>query len=157
MSTLSMSTKNLGRGLSSRRSAGRRAFTIIEVIVIITIIGIIAAVIAPRLISRIGSSRTATAKVNASTLATAMRTFLADCGTPESGATITILIDPPSNMAEGAWKGPYVESLDALNDPWGKPFELVIPGKKNFDFDIVSYGKDGQPGGEGEDSDIIAP
>ncbi|MEK6702603.1 MAG: type II secretion system major pseudopilin GspG [Planctomycetota bacterium] len=153
-----MSTFNASVGSSRvfRRRAGR-AFTIIEVIVIITIIGIIAAVIAPRLISRIGASKTATAKSNAASLATAMQTFLADCGNPESGATITILLERPSNVAEDAWKGPYVQSAEAILDPWGNPFVLLIPPKKNFDFDIVSYGKDGQQGGEGEDADVVAP
>ncbi len=148
-----MSTLNV----SKKRGGGRRAFTIIEVIVIITIIGIIAAVIAPRLISRIGASRTATAKASAASLVTAMRIYLADGGTTESGVTLNVLMDQPSGMTEGAWKGPYMDSKDALLDPWGRPFELVVPGKKNFEFDIVSYGKDGQPGGEGEDVDIIAP
>ena len=134
-----------------------RGFTIIEVIVIIVIIGVIAAVVAPRLISRIGQSKTAMAKSNAAALASAMNTYLADCGTPEAGATIDILMERPSDVAEDKWKGPYVQNKDMLNDPWGKKFELLVPGKKNVDFDVMSYGLDGQPGGEGENADTIAP
>jgi general secretion pathway protein G len=135
----------------------KRAFTIIEVIVIIVIIGVIAAVVAPRLISRIGQSKSAMAKSNAAALASAMNTYLADCGTPEAGATIDILMERPGDVAEDKWKGPYVQNRDMLLDPWGRKFELRVPGQKNVDFDIVSYGLDGQPGGEGENADTIAP
>ncbi len=134
-----------------------RAFTIVEVIVIIVIIGVIAAAVAPRLLSRIGQSKQSMAKVNASSLANALRTYMADCGTPESGATLDILLSRPSNVAEDAWKGPYVESAEALLDPWGTPYELVIPGRKNASFDIVSYGADKAPGGSDENADVVMP
>lgn len=138
-----------------KRNGAGRAFTIIEVIVIIVIIGVIAAVVAPRLISRIGQSKTAMAKSNAAALASAMNTYMADCGTPPQGATIEILMDRPSDVTEDKWKGPYVQNRDMLLDPWGKKFELRVPGEKNVDFDIVSFGLDGQPGGEGENGDIV--
>ncbi len=134
----------------------RRAFTIIEVIVIVVILGVIAAVIAPRLIGRIGQSKQSVAKANASSIAKSVQMFMADHGKPEAGATVRILIERPSTVTEGSWQ-PYVNSAEDLKDPWGKEFILVIPGQKNIDFDIVSYGANGQPGGEGEDADIIAP
>jgi general secretion pathway protein G len=144
--------------VKNRRKGTRRAFTMVEAIVIIVILGIIAAVVAPRLLSRIGQSKQAVAKANAASLATAMKTFMADYGrAPESGTPITVLIDRPSDMPETSWHGPYVDSIEALNDPWGRPFVLVIPGQKNYDFDIVSYGADGQQGGEGENADVTAP
>ena len=145
--------------MNTRRTARphNRAFTIIEVIVIIVIIGVIAAVVAPRLIQRIGQSKVSMAASNAAALATAMNTYFADCGTPEPGATIDILMERPSGVDESKWKGPYVQNKDMLLDPWGHKFELLIPGKKNVDFDIVSYGLDGQPGGEGENEDIVKP
>lgn len=132
-----------------------RAFTIIEVIVIVVILGVLAAVIAPRFLSRIGQSRSAVAKSNAASLASAMKSYMLDCGTPESGASIDILWERPGNVEEGKWKGPYVDNAQALMDPWGKPFVLRIPPEFNADFDIVSYGADGQPGGEDENADII--
>jgi general secretion pathway protein G len=138
-----------------RRSPARRAFTIIEVIVIVVILGVIAAVIAPRLLSRIGQSKQSVAKANAGSLATAMKLFQADHGLPESGSTIDVLWEKPANV-QGDWH-PGVDNADALIDPWGRKYLLVIPGTKNIDFDIVSYGSDGQPGGEGEAADIIAP
>jgi len=143
-------------GQACRRPRAARAFTIIEVIVIVVILGVIAAVIAPRLIGRIGQSKQSVAKVNAGTLANNMRLYIADHNKPEAGATINILWERPSTIAEGDYQ-PYVESADALIDPWGHPFVLKIPGEKNIDFDIISYGADGQPGGADENADIIKP
>jgi general secretion pathway protein G len=137
----------------SRRAAG---FTIIEVIVIVVILGVLAAVIAPRLFGRIGQSKAAVAKVNAGSLANCVRNYMVDHGKPEAGSTLTILIERPPNVAEDKWE-PYVDNADALLDPWGNPFMLMIPGQKNVDFDIVSYGADGKPGGESENADITVP
>ena len=151
---------NGGCGMSDvgcgQRAARRAAFTIIEVIVIVVILGVLAAVIAPRLFQRIGGARQGAAAANAATIATQLKIMAADMGRiPESGATVAVLMENPG---EGSgWKGPYLDNADQLKDPWGNMFVLVIPGQKNADFDVVSYGKDGQPGGEGEDEDIIKP
>jgi len=133
----------------------RRAFTIMEVIVVVVIIGVLAAVIAPRLLGRVGQSRVAVAQSNATAIATAMKGFIMDCGVPEAGADLSILLDRPPNVDEGKWKGPYLDNADQLKDPWGNDFQLRIPGEFNADFDIVSYGSDGAPGGEGEAADIV--
>ena len=136
--------------------AVRRAFTIIEVIVIVVILGVLAAIIAPRFFGRIGQSRQSVAKANAASLASTMKTYMLDCGTPEAGATIDILWERPGSVGEGQWKGPYVDNADALLDPWGRQFILRVPGEFNVDFDIVSYGLDGQQGGEEENADVIS-
>ncbi|MDX2130677.1 MAG: type II secretion system major pseudopilin GspG [Planctomycetota bacterium] len=135
--------------------AARRAFTITEIIVVVIIIGVIAALIAPRLLGRVGQSKQAVAKSNAASLANAMKLFAADNGMPEAGATIEVLWQRPGDVDESAWKGPYIDSAEALKDPWGNLYQLRIPGEVNADFDIVSFGKDGQPGGEGENADIV--
>jgi general secretion pathway protein G len=144
------------RELRMRRRNGRgRAFTIVEVIVIVVILGIIAAVVAPRLLNKVGDSKRSVAKSNAAAISMAMQNYALDCGMPEPGSPITILMERPSNVEEGVWKGPYMNNEDELRDPWGNYFILVVPGNFNVDYDIVSYGKNGQPGGEGEDEDII--
>jgi len=135
------------------RSAG---FTIIEVIVIVVIIGIIAAAIATRLFSRIGESRQSMAASNAASLATQLQSFIVDHGQLESGMTIDILWERPSSVPEEEWE-PYVQKADDLLDPWGNKFVLRVPGDVNYDFDVVSFGADGQPGGEGENADVIKP
>jgi len=146
------------RRLPTRRpsGAGRRAgFTLIEAIVVIVILGVLAAVIAPQFINRVGQSKQKTGEANAASLATAVKLYMADHGKPSQGATIDILWER-GDVSEEAWS-PYVDNADALLDPWGNKFVLVIPGQKNIDFDIVSYGADGKPGGTGEDADIVKP
>jgi general secretion pathway protein G len=144
--------------MRTRNKATRRAFTLVEIIVVIVILGVLATLIAPRLLNRIGQSKAAVAASNATVLANATRLMLADCGgrMPE-GATILALWEKPGGLEEGQWKGPYVDSREQLKDPWGEMFILVVPGRKNIDFDIVSYGADKKPGGEGDDADIIKP
>lgn len=146
--------------MDERRRAGRavrRGFTLIEAIVIIVIIGVLATLIAPRILSRIGQSKQSVAKSNASTLANQVQMFIADHGMPREGSTIDILWERPSDVDPGDWQ-PYVSGADKLLDPWGNKFMLLIPGRKNtYDFDVVSYGADGTSGGEGEDKDIVVP
>lgn len=157
MKACSMKTSQMKqfRTNTARRSSARAAFTLIEAIVVIIILGVIAAVVAPRFISKVGDSRQSVAKSNAESLATALKLYMTDCGSIESGAGIDILWTKPSNVEEGAWKGPYVDNADALKDPWGNEYILKVPGEHNADFDVVSYGKDGRQGGEGEDADVI--
>lgn len=139
------------------QARARRAFTLVEAIVVILILAVLATVIAPRIIGRVGQAKTAAAQSKAASLATAMKLFMADAGMPPPGSTIAVLWERPSEVDASAWKGPYVDNREALLDPWGRQFILQIPGKKNVDFDIVSYGADGQPGGEGDNADVIAP
>lgn len=139
-----------------RRVARRRGFTLIEAIVIIVIIGVLATLIAPRILKRIGQSKQAVAQSNATSLANAMRLFASDHYMPREGESIEILWDRPSDIDPADWE-PYVDSAEKLLDPWGNKFILVIPGNKNYDFDIVSYGADATPGGTGEDADVVAP
>jgi general secretion pathway protein G len=140
----------------TRRDQRRTGFTLIEAIVIVIILGVLAAVIAPRFIQRVGQSKQSVAESNASSLASAMQLYSAEHGEPEEGATIDILWEKPADVSEAEWE-PYVSSSEQLLDPWGNPFILRVPGEKNYDFDIVSYGADGKPGGEGEDADVIKP
>ena len=115
---------NRHRGGPSQRLKSRaRGFTLIEVIVIVVILGVLAAVIAPRFLSRIGQSKRSVAESNAASLAQAVRLFIADHGNPESGAGIEILWEKPANVEDAKWQ-PYVENADKLLDPWGNPYSL---------------------------------
>jgi general secretion pathway protein G len=139
---------------TAQRGKGR-GFTMIEAIVIIVIIGVIAAFVGPRLFQKIGTSKVAVAHACANELATAMQMYIADTGSvPEPGTSLSVLWTRPSNLEASVWKGPYLNNEEQLKDPWGNPYQLVIPPVVNADFDIVSYGADGQPGGEGDNADI---
>ncbi|MBL0926993.1 MAG: type II secretion system major pseudopilin GspG [Phycisphaerales bacterium] len=129
-----------------------------EAIVIIVILGVLAAIIAPRFLGRIGQSKEAVAMTNMKSLAQAVNLFRADCGELKEGMSLDILLTCPADVAQDKWKGPYINNADQLRDPWGNPYVLVFPGDRNkADFDIVSYGSDGRPGGEGENKDLVAP
>ena len=136
-----------------RRAA--RAFTIAEIIVVVVIIGILATIVATRLLPKITAAKGTTALANANSLATAVESYWGDCGEPPSGtALVDFLMTRPANVSEDKWKGPYMTNRDQFVDPWGNSFVLVIPPQFNADFDVVSYGSDGQPGGTGEAADI---
>jgi general secretion pathway protein G len=145
-------------GRTHRTRHRRRGFTLIEAIVIIVILGVLASVIGLRIIGRIGESKQSVAASNARNIANAMQQFLADHGSAVNleDESILVLVEPPDGVAEADYQ-PYVQKREDLQDPWGNDFVLVAPGEQNLDFDIVSYGRDGEPGGEGEDADIIMP
>jgi len=142
----------------ARPPAPPRAFTLIEIIVVIIILGVLATLIVPRIMGRIGQSKTSVALANAQSLAKQVRIAMADIGgTLPPGATIDLLWEKPSDVEAANWKGPYVDNPAQLDDPWGRRFILIVPGSKNVDFDVVSYGSDGQPGGQDESQDVTAP
>lgn len=141
----------------TKRRAMRRGFTLIEAIVIVVILGVLAAVIAPRLLSRVGESRSAVAKQRASVLRGSMDLFLVDHSTKigRESLTIRVLSERPS-FIDAADYNAYQNPEDII-DPWGNEYILEYPGRDGKDFSIISYGADGQPGGEGEAADIIVP
>jgi general secretion pathway protein G len=134
----------------SRRKSG--AFTLIEFIVVMTIIGIMAALIVPRVFGRIGQAKQTVARQKLAVLESKVMEFQVDCGRfPTSQEGLRALVQAPSDVGE-KWRGPYVKDKDIL-DPWGVEFKYRFPGQHG-DFDLVTYGADGQEGGEGDNSDI---
>ncbi|GMU23584.1 MAG: hypothetical protein AMXMBFR13_36620 [Phycisphaerae bacterium] len=146
--------KIFGRGRAGRRPAHRPAFTLIEFIVVMIIMGILAAVIAPRFIGRIGGAKQSVAEANLKILESKLLEFQADTGrfpTPQEG--LQALVRPPADVGS-KWKGPYVKEKEIL-DPWGVEYLYQYPGQHNpGDFDIFSLGADRQEGGEQENADI---
>lgn len=133
----------------------RRGFTLIEAIVVVIIIGVLAAVVAPRLISRIGQSKVAAAKASMASLRTSLDLVYTDLGrTAQSGDTLRGLLWDKPKEAPDTWQKGINKEAD-LNDPWGNPYVLVVPATVHVDYDIVSYGADGREGGEGDNADII--
>jgi general secretion pathway protein G len=126
-------------------------FTLLELLVVIVIIGLLTAVVGPRFFSQIGKSEQGTAHAQIDAFAKALDAYRLDTGrypTTESG--LRMLVNKPTE--EPKWNGPYLQK-NVPNDPWGRPYIYRAPGSQG-DFDLLSYGKDGQPGGEQESSDI---
>jgi general secretion pathway protein G len=121
----------------------RRGFTLLEIIVVVTIIAILATMVAPKLIGNIGKAKTKVARSEVSQLASQFGIYLADHG----------MSRPSDDTALSVLTPDYVKAAD-LKDPWGRDYLLLIPGVSGEQWDIVSYGADGQPGGDGEDRDV---
>ena len=130
-----------------------RGFTLIEVMVVIVILGVLAAVIVPNVIGRPDEARAVAAKQDIGTIVQALKLYRLDnqrYPTTEQG--LQALVKAPTSPAAPNWKvGGYLERLPS--DPWGKPYLYLAPGIKG-EVDVFSYGADGQQGGIGKDADI---
>ena len=126
-------------------------FTLLELLVVVAIIGVLVGYVAPRYFGQIGKSEINTAKAQIDALEKALDQYRLDTGRyPSTELGLKALVERPQN--EPKWNGPYLKKAVPL-DPWGKPYVYRAPGEKD-DFDLVSYGKDGAPGGSGENADI---
>jgi len=137
----------------SNRAGLASGFTLLELLVVMTVIGLMASLVAPRYFAHVGRSQVKLARAQIEELDKALDTFRIDVGhhpTTEEG--LQGLVEQPN--AEPNWAGPYLKKKDVPKDPWGRPYVYQQPGTHGSDFDLFSYGKDGRPGGTGEDADI---
>ena len=134
------------------RNRGGRGFTLLELLVVMVIIGLLAGFVAPRYFAQVGKSRVKAAQAQIDALDKALEQFRLDVGRlPTSEEGLPALNAPPSGVTN--WEGPYLKKAVPL-DPWGHAYVYAQPGTHQNDFDLMSYGRDGQPGGTGEDADI---
>lgn len=138
------------------KSAVSSGFTLLEVIIVVFILSILAAIVAPRLMGRTDDARIAEAKVQIKNLETALKLFNLDNGFyPDTQQGLEALVERPSQGRVPAKyrEGGYLEQRRIPADPWSAPYVYISPGLHG-DFDILSYGADGREGGEGKDADI---
>jgi general secretion pathway protein G len=129
----------------------RRGFTLLELLVVMVIIGLLAAYVGPKYFSQVGKSEVKTARAQIVGFEKALQQYRLDVGTlPSTEQGLQALIAKPSNVNK--WDGPYLEKAVPA-DPWGNPYIYVCPGEHG-EFDISSLGRDGRPGGDGLDADI---
>lgn len=134
---------------SIRNDAG---FTLLELLIVIAILGLLGVLGTIQLTGYLGNARTDTAKLQLDQLITALDLYRVDVGRlPTTEEGLNSLLDRPVNIAR--WRGPYLRKIQAINDPWGRLFSYRSPGE-HAEYDLVSYGADGKPGGEGENLDI---
>ncbi|WP_229801270.1 type II secretion system major pseudopilin GspG [Tateyamaria omphalii] len=138
--------------MNRRRWGSRAGATILEVLVVLSIIAMIAAVVGPRVIGYLGQAKAETAALQIDQLRNAVQLFYIDAGRYPSGAEgLSVLFEAPAGLAR--WNGPYLETSDALVDPWGREYIYAAPSNEG-DFRITSLGRDGVAGGTGEDADL---
>ncbi|HDH13190.1 MAG TPA: type II secretion system protein GspG [Nitrospirae bacterium] len=132
----------------------RAGFTLIELMVVMIILGLLAALVAPRMFGKLGKAKTNAAYAQIELLGTALDSFRLDVGRyPTTAEGLEALLEPVSGVEE--WNGPYLKKSEIPLDPWNQPYIYESPGRHG-DYDLYSYGADKAEGGEGEDMDIVS-
>jgi general secretion pathway protein G len=132
-----------------RRVLSEQGFTLVEIMIVVVILGLLVGLVGPRVFERFKKAERHTAKAQIEMLGTAVDTFRLDMR--RYPKELEELVKPPSDSKN--WEGPYLKK-DLPTDPWDHPYIYKCPGDEGRDYDILSYGADGQPGGDGENADI---
>ena len=136
-----------------RPSKRERGFTLLELLVVMVIIGLLAGYVGPKLFGQIGKSEAKVAKAQIDALQKALDQYRIDVGHyPNSEQGLAALNTRPAD--EPRWAGPYMAKA-VPQDPWGRDYQYRAPGQHG-EYDLQSYGRDGQPGGDGEDADHVS-
>jgi general secretion pathway protein G len=130
----------------------RTGFTLLELLVVVAIIGLLAAFVGPRLFGNVSKSEITTAKAQIEAFSRALESYRLDTGKfPETAQGLQVLVNKPADTPR--WNGPYLQKEVPL-DPWGNPYAYKRPSSTNRDFEIMSFGRDGAPGGTDENADL---
>ena len=131
-----------------------KGFTLLELLVALVILGLIAGVVAPRVMKHVGASKTRTAALQVEELANALETFRLECDFyPSTQEGLEALVKRPAGAAR--WNGPYLRKTVVPKDPWGREYRYRHPGEHGA-YDLWTFGADDREGGDGEASDIVS-
>ena len=129
-------------------------FTLIELLVVLTILGLLAGLVGPRVLKYLGGAKTDTAELQIEEFGASLDLFHLEVGRyPTTEEGLGALVNQPAGLNN--WRGPYVKKNDIPADPWGNPYHYRSPGQYG-DYDLYSLGRDNTDGGEGEDSDVLS-
>lgn len=147
------SAESRDRAAAARRASASAGFTLIEIMVVVVILGILAATIIPQFMGTTHDAKVGTAKANIAELESAVERFYIHMDRhPTTEEGLKVLVEPPTGE-EKKWRGPYIKMLRP--DPWGNPFQYRSPGTRHATtFDLWSRGADGVDGGESEGEDV---
>lgn len=156
MVRLTSVARRLRAAVRARRAdplAAKAGYSLLEILIVLSIIALIAALVGPRLFAQLDRSKATTARVQARSLQAALNTMRLDIGRyPTAGEGLTLLTRGSSEVT--GWYGPYLDG-QVPNDPWGRPYQYRAAGEGGEGAEIVSLGADGRPGGSGLNTDIV--
>jgi general secretion pathway protein G len=139
---------------TNEKKRGQAGVTLIEMLVVVTIIGLFAALVVPRMLKKSDTARITAARAQINAFMTALGTYKLDTGTfPTNEQGLQALRDKPADVNQ--WAGPYLPQEIPI-DPWGHPYAYKFPGEHGDEPDVICYGADGQPGGDGLNADILS-
>jgi len=129
-------------------------FTLVELLVVLAILGMLAALVGPQVLNQLGGAKSKSAAIQISDLEQALEIYKLDVGRfPTTSQGLEALVRQPSGVK--GWNGPYLKKGELPQDPWGNAFDYRYPGQNGYP-EIISLGADGRPGGSGEDADVTS-
>lgn len=142
------------RPVAAGGRTGELGFTLVEILVVVTIIGLIMGLVGPRVLNYLSDAKSKAAKIQIESFASSLDLFFLDAGRfPTTYEGLAALVQAPPNVQ--SWNGPYLKGGVVPKDPWGNPYVFRSPGQHGT-YDIISFGSDGQEGGTGSATDITS-